>query len=150
MVRTPQSNRAPTSAPSGGQSRSASMLQTNITSPSPLAGFLYSLLLFVVFKIYLFLVALVAAHRFSRCSEQELLCTAARGLLTAVASLAAEHRLWGARGCSTWLTVTARGCHGAWLSQRVVSQHVTVTARGCHGTWCHSAWARAQQLRLLG
>ena len=114
------------------------MLQTNITSPSPLAGFLYSLLLFVVFKIYLFLVALVAAHRFSRCSEQELLFTAAHGLLTAVASLATEHRLWGARGCS------------AWLSRRMVSQHVIVTVRGCHGAWCHSAWARAQQLRLLG
>ena len=46
--------------------------------------------------IYLFLAALglrCCARAFSACSERELLFVAVRGLLIAVASLVAEHRL---------------------------------------------------------
>ena len=49
-----------------------------------------------IYFIYLFLAALglhCCARAFSSCGERGLLLAAVRGLLTAVASLVAEHRL---------------------------------------------------------
>lgn len=91
----PRGSRAPTSAPApsgGGPGQRASSKQTSRLPPLWQDSFTPHL--FFV-KIYLFLVALVAAHRFSRCSERGRLFTAVRGLLTAAASLGAEHRFWG-------------------------------------------------------
>ena len=52
---------------------------------------------FLFFLIYLFILAVLGlgccAQAFSSCGEQGLLFVAVRGLLTAVASLVAEHRL---------------------------------------------------------
>ena len=60
----------------------------------------FSLVLFFLFKIYLLCIyfwlhwVFVVAHRlFSSCGEQGLLFVAVHGLLIAVASLVAEHRL---------------------------------------------------------
>ena len=56
--------------------------------------FIYLLLFFLIF--YLFLAALglrCCARAFSSCSEQGLIFVAVHGLLIAVASLVAEHRL---------------------------------------------------------
>ena len=70
---------------------------------------------FLIFKIYLFLVALglrCCARAFSSCSESGLLLVVVCGLLIAVASLVAEHRL-SAHGLQyLWLVgsvVVARG-----------------------------------------
>ena len=61
-----------------------------------IATFIYLFIYFKIYFIYLFLAALglrCCAQAFSSCGEQGLLFVAVRGLLIAVASLVAEHRL---------------------------------------------------------
>ena len=97
-----------------------------------------SLLVYVC--IYLFLAALClrcCTQTFSSCSEQGLFFVAVHGLLIAVASLVAEHRLQARRLQQLWLAGSRAQAQQLWRTGLVAPRHVG------------SFWTRARTLCTL-
>ena len=82
---------------------------------------------FIYLLIYLFLAALglyCCPRAFSSCGEQGLLFVAVCGLLIAVASLVAEHRLQACRLQELWLVGSRAQAQQLWFMGLVAPWHV--------------------------
>ena len=96
-------------------------------SPSPCPQ-VHSLRLHLInLFLSLFLAALglcCCTQAFSSCGEQGLLFVAVRGLLTAVASLVADHRLQAHRPQQLWLAGSRAQAQQLWHTDLVAPRHV--------------------------